>query len=1110
MQVPDWAQQLSHEVKSEGLAGLRFVLNQTWNRHLSPRDRFLQVWNNVTSLAPDARYPTPRYLDEKHPLWPVVEAALQSMTQAEDFDRFAMIIDDINLQLHDDFMQIPALNRQRREMAEEALKGNINKASMLQPYTFVDFESVQEEVEAIANDFIEKAQLHGGILHAETIQLGFPKDMIWQLPEAWKEHYPDVYQHLQKMTIPNIPFSEPKAPDLLLYALGSFQDVDPNINGRLSDTRPSMFAFSLCFMNLFDKLLLRLLTDTSGAGKTRYVLEYLAQIEWGFYFTFEVDRTTSPYGSADLTYAIILMSDQRFRLPDQDPFLAVVNASDTSDGDSEEKQQARWQSRWQNNEEIAAHAFTNLLLARLLVYEAFYKAVVRSGEDNEATLRRAWCLLQVAPHLSGCGDIFLRMFRAVRLVKNKVANDLGQVLLNRLATARFPHIAILAIDEAQSGARTFSTCFGPSTKSQATTFVEMTRPVLKPLVKTMTSLVDFKKTMVTGTKIDQNAVVEALQSTVAKQVSVDRDVAFLLGENDNAARIERVLNIFFGTGFAEDLPLATRRELLFWMQGRHRFLAVLIYGLLQAGPSKENVYDILMDLVSKLSDHDVRRPTGRSFPSIQVDNIIPRIIRGPETPENTEKVRHLETILVNFLITRRYDRHQHSDTHEKLVEDGIGRFAKPYSGKPTIRVIFNENLILVALWAWFSKSLPNGKSRLHHYLQLVKASAEPSTAGLGWEDVVAYMLWRWLVGTEPVKLSKIFDFIQTEPSWAHEEIFLLQTIMEDEDSDTGTPGKIITVPASPGTTLGLSYQTRTELETFRAIQGKEIEKDTDGIFQQRGYTFIKPDQNMGPDLLAFAQLPDGTRLLIVFQCKDWGNSLSTQDVLNNLVKLAPDEKGWWCKKGKRSKQCQSYVEAIEKLFPVSGMYEGTNADADAPTHHHDVYGGHPRCAVLRVIVAPELDELDEGTHIGPWPAAQFSLAAKESTVEEFSSVKFALEKAQDAEQKAIEEAKSSKKRRAGEQLLAPVSTRAHRRLKITAPEEIVNAGNMSPNLRQRRRSEKERTSSDRFRHAKSRDLKQRDIQSATPEGDMDFSDDIPPPDVMDSRDDLVEGGSRYF
>ncbi|KAH7100107.1 hypothetical protein BKA62DRAFT_620532 [Auriculariales sp. MPI-PUGE-AT-0066] len=683
------------------------------------------------------------------------------------------------------------------------------------------------EVDVITNKFIETALQPEGILHKDTLERGFPSRMIWHPPQEWEDEFPEVYRHLCTMTIPTVPLSDRNEPDLLLYALGSFNTVDSSMKDRLA-------------------MPFRLLADTSGAGKTRYIFEFLARVAWGFYFTFEVDHSSTPYGSADLSYAIILMADQQFRLPGQEPFVPLVLPSDVSDGGSVERQHKRWETRWQNNDRIAQHAFTNLLLARMLVYDAFCKAVAQSGVVDCAVLQRAWCLLQIAPHLSGVGDIFLRMFRAVQLVKQTEAQSLITMLINRLRDARFPPLKILAIDEAQSGTRTFSTCFGPSTKSQATDFMKMTRPVLKPLVKMSFLLGDFKKLIVSGTKIDQNAVLEALTSTVAKQASSDRDVAPSLGENDSEKRIQKLLDIFFGEGFAGSLSQSTRREILFWMQGRHRFLAVLVYALLQAGPSENNVSDILMDLVSKLSGHDVRRPGGPNFRSIAVDNIIPSIIRGPETPENAEKIRNLETVLMNFLITRRYDRHQHCDSLEKLVEIGIGRFAKPYTGKQAIKVIFNENLILIALWAWFSAAPPGGKSRLQRYLQLGKAAANPSIAGFGWEDVVAYMLWRWFVGAQPPQLNQVFTFLGEEPDWATDRVSLVQTLLVARDNNAEIPGKIDAVLASFGTTLGLSYQTKTLDETFQAIQPRKLEEDTGGMFQQRGYAFIKPDALMGP------------------------------------------------------------------------------------------------------------------------------------------------------------------------------------------------------------------------------------------------------------------------
>ncbi|KAH7100157.1 hypothetical protein BKA62DRAFT_802141 [Auriculariales sp. MPI-PUGE-AT-0066] len=1097
--VPDWAIQLPERVKIKRLARVHDHLDPELYRRYGDRERFLNIWSDVVYGAPDAQYPSPEYLGETHVFWPTVKLAMQDIADATDFHQVAAIIDELNSDLGKDEIQVPAFNQLRHDMEPGGSKEKEQKESVPipSPYTFVDFETVQKDVDAIANAFIDKALQPEGILHQETIQRGFPSHMIWRPPQAWENAHPDVYQHLQTMTIPIIPLSERSEPDLLLYALGSFDTVDSNILNRLEKLENRYRRFML-------------LTDTSGAGKTRYIFEYLARMSWGLYFTFEFDRTSNPHGSADLSYAIILMRDQQFRLPGQEPFLPIVKCDDVSDGGSVEQQHKRWETRWQNNDKIAQHAITNLLLARLLVYNAFFKAVAESKVVNRAALQRTWCLLQVAPHLSGLDDIFLRMFRAVKLVKKSVSEALISTLLDYFKLTKYPRLLVLAVDEAQSGTRTFSTCFGPDSKSQATDFPTMTRPVLKPFVQKVFLSGKFQKLIVSGTKIDQDAVLEAIASTVAKQASLDRDVAPLLGENNSEATISRVLDVYFGPTFWKSLPEATRREILFWMQGRHRFLAVLVYALLQAGPSEDNLYDILMDLVSKLSGHNVRRPAGPHFNSIAVDNIIPRIIRGPEKPENAEKIRDLETILVNFLITRRYDRHQQCETLEKLVEIGIGRFSKPISGKPLIQVVFNENLILTALWAWFSAAAPGGKSRLQRYLQLGKAAANPSIAGFGWEDVVAYMLWLWFVRTQPAQLNHVFTFLGEEPDWATDKVSLVQTLLEAQDDSAEIPGKIDAVLASPGTTLGLSYQTKTSDETFQAIQPRKLEEDTGGMFQQRGYAFIKPDEFMGPDLITIARLSDGTLLLIVVQCKDLNRKLSRTDILNILATLAPDEKGWWCRNSKTPKKCLEYIKAIEKLFPVRGTrYELFNAgipatDDNVRSNVSNAYKGHPRCAVLRVIAAPELEMPQSDTCIGPWPAARLSSAAMECTAEEFDSVRVSLQQAQDAEQLEIKVAlDSQKKRRPMATALVPVSTRTPRMLKIRKTDEMTTADVLSQGLKRLRKSTPKAKSSLSGRST-SRSLRTRSA-SAAPSDDASLSDHPPPSEDFGYSDDMGLG-----
>ncbi|KAH7100154.1 hypothetical protein BKA62DRAFT_831262 [Auriculariales sp. MPI-PUGE-AT-0066] len=275
-------------------------------------------------------------------------------------------------------------------------------------------------------------------------------------------------------------------------------------------------------------------------------------------------------------------------------------------------------------------------------------------------------------------------------------------------------------------------------------------------------------------------------------------------------------------------------------------------------------------------------------------------------------------------------------------------------------------------------------------------------------------------------------------------------------------------------------------ETLQALQPRMLKENTNGLFQQRGYAFIKPDEFMGPDLLAMARLPDGTLILIVVQCKDVNENrarvqadlaslrasitalsgvsdagpnrarlsrrnssrdylpqirtnfyekLSSAEVLKLLAKLAPNETGWWSKR--RPKKYDPYVDAIEQLFPVRDTkYEFINADIplerDARPNTLDVYEGHPRCAVLRVIAAPELEVPDDNTRIG---------------------VKVALQHAQVAELTEIKEANDIKKKRQSLATpLIPVPRRRQSRLRKSTPKVTSSLSGRSTSRSLRTRS----------------------------------------------------------
>ena len=65
----------------------------------------------------------------------------------------------------------------------------------------------------------------------------------------------------------------------------------------------------------------------------------------------------------------------------------------------------------------------------------------------------------------------------------------------------------------------------------------------------------------------------------------------------------------------------------------------------------------------------------------------------------------------------------------------------------------------------------------------------------------------------------------------------------------------------------------------------------------------------GPDLCFVLIRPDGTRILVVIQCKDWSKQLRADDVYKALDKLAP--KGWW----KATTDPETNKEDLRRLFP---------------------------------------------------------------------------------------------------------------------------------------------------------------------------------------------------
>ncbi|KAH7104354.1 hypothetical protein BKA62DRAFT_504319 [Auriculariales sp. MPI-PUGE-AT-0066] len=1052
--APDWASDLENDDSVRRLADIQGILHpEFWN----PPDpvTFCLVWTRAVRGHVE-RYKVPDYMipwTDNHPEWPTFQESMCSLRAAKSFDRIAAIIEDWNTRFPSDDMHSVGSSMQPEGIALQTSR-NLPQSPI--PYEFVEFKAVESAVNAVLDQFIKQALDVDGLLHTDTLERVFPLKMMWKVPEKWKQELPDIYNNLKNKNIPARPFGEPEAnvnPDLLLYGLGSFYEVDPDFEQRLRECE----GHDTEYIHI---------ADAAGSGKTRFILEYLARISSGLYFTFQADKTTNPYGSRDLECAIELMADPAFRADNQESFVTIVEEQRDNDEDAV-KRQKRWNFDWANNKKIAAHAFTNLLLSRILVYEAFCRAITRGGiPARSPAVRRAWCLLQVAPHLIGGDDIFLSIFQQVQLLSRSSAEARLKQVTRHLVSEGFYPLNTVAIDEAQLGTRRHTTCFGPDEKKslkndQGQAFKQMRRPVLKPLVKILNLLHTVKRIIVSGTKINRMDIEEALGSALGKHKKVDEPIP-VFGENDRRERIFRTLDIFTCKGFSYSLSEETQNDIIFYLQGRHRFLSLFIGALLREGPSEVNARDILYHIVSALSGHYVSRHDAPSFDYIAVDGLLHGIITAPETDQNREQIHNLETVLVNFLITRRYSQRKRSGTDlslidpglEELVELGIGRLARPplksESTDGTVLVVFNENLILIALWHWFTKKTPGHKSRLQRYLQRTWRSAEPSSAGLGWEDVVAYMLWHWFVGQkghEAPNLSKVFHFCGLRPAWASDQISLVQTLLINAKAHTVTASgntevvvadakvhSVKAVLAAQGTTLGLSYQTRSMEETVRALLPYRLEEQTASIFQQRGYAFIKPDNTMGPDILAIGRLPDGTLILIVVQCKDKKDRIAHSEMLKIVEDLSP-EHGWWTDKDGNllSSECKKHIDTICELFPVPDTaYEFT--DAEIPSEYGTRSNSRDRpklkCALLRVIALPKVTELDPHAHHGPYPIALFSPEAIECTIDEFDTMKDSLRKAQADQDETLKNILHSQPAPASP---TPVTTRTN------IPQESYNA-----------------------------------------------------------------------
>jgi hypothetical protein len=183
-----------------------------------------------------------------------------------------------------------------------------------------------------------------------------------------------------------------------------------------------------------DDIPFRVVFNTSGSGKTRLLVEGLCQY-WGFYFTLD---PRPRLGSTDFCLSLRKMEeyneDGNIFSPDPNSHPKALKV----------------------NRDIARIVFRNILLARLLVLEAFISA---GADIPTADLRRRWTYLQLVPsaltHQFSASDQVQDIFeRVYHIIARCPTSDESQVLSLLETIHQDPRVSssspfFVTLDEAQ-------------------------------------------------------------------------------------------------------------------------------------------------------------------------------------------------------------------------------------------------------------------------------------------------------------------------------------------------------------------------------------------------------------------------------------------------------------------------------------------------------------------------------------------------------------------------------------------------------------------------------------------------------------------------------------
>ncbi|KAJ3858305.1 hypothetical protein EV359DRAFT_69117 [Lentinula novae-zelandiae] len=303
----------------------------------------------------------------------------------------------------------------------------------------------------------------------------------------------ETLNSIWRLNIPRACHPYSHLPDMLSHRFGRFQD-DTELKEQVNV--------------LFGSKTHKIFVNTSGAGKTRLVLEHLCT-NWGLYFTCHDD---SHIGSKDMSCVISSIKNSPAftkTLPPSPSLETSGKADDHWEHDLRDKMEhfastsegREFSQALDNNNQLVLCGVLGMLLARFLVLRQFLLNLIEMGEDITQPLHmRNWLQIQLHPDIllrpDESGDIFdqlrdhiMRMIDFSLPVNELVLKSLLTDLLSEIRKM-LPSDLIIVLDESKYMNEVFNRKMGFNIPRASLIF--------------------------TGTGLSRSDILDALSSVVAK------------------------------------------------------------------------------------------------------------------------------------------------------------------------------------------------------------------------------------------------------------------------------------------------------------------------------------------------------------------------------------------------------------------------------------------------------------------------------------------------------------------------------------------------------------------------------------------------------------------